>query len=189
MSLLDRTATFAASRAALVAVAAWGAAEAVALPLVPDILLGLLVLAAPRQLPRLFAALVLGALAGTALLYAAAVANSAVVEALLLALPGIDGGMVGDAVDATATGSLAPLLAFGPGTPLKVFTYGWVAGSGGPLLLAAGVVLNRITRILPLTLALALAGWLAPAWLRRHERAVLAGYALFYVGTYAIYWS
>jgi len=51
------------------------------------------------------------------------------------------------------------------------------------------VVLNRLTRIGPMVLAAALIGWLAPAWIRRHEALVLTAYGLFWLATYVLYWS
>ena len=54
---------------------------------------------------------------------------------------------------------------------------------------AAGVVLNRITRIVPGVLLLAIVGRVAPAFLRRHDRLVLIVYAAAYVVGYAVYWG
>jgi hypothetical protein len=55
--------------------------------------------------------------------------------------------------------------------------------------MAVGAVLNRITRIGPVLLLLAALGWIAPGFLRRHDRLVLVVYAAAYVVLYAIYWS
>jgi hypothetical protein len=77
----------------------------------------------------------------------------------------------------------------GPGPPLKVYTTEWVEAGGGPIALAAGVVLNRLTRIGPIVLAAAVAGWLLPGWLRRHERVVVVGYIVAWTVFYARYWS
>lgn len=188
-SLFDRMASVARSRWGWLVVGAWAFAEAIAFPIVPDVLLGLLVLAAPRSLVRLFVALVVGALLGTVILYAASLAAPDAVRAMLLALPGIDPVMVEAAVTDTAGGSLLALAGVGPGTPLKVYTYAWATGPGTPLVLAVGVVVNRFTRVLPPVIALAVVGWLAPGWLRRHERLVLVAYAAFYVVAYVLYWS
>jgi hypothetical protein len=75
----------------------------------------------------------------------------------------------------------------GPGTPLKVYTAAWAAGPATPLALAMGVVLNRITRIVPGLLLAAAAGWLAPGLIRRHDRLVLIAYAAFWIIAYVVY--
>jgi hypothetical protein len=66
----------------------------------------------------------------------------------------------------------------GPGPPLKVYTVEWTAAGGSFPGLILGVLLNRVTRIGPIVLVAALAGRLFPDWLRRHERPVIAGYAV-----------
>jgi hypothetical protein len=77
---------------------------------------------------------------------------------------------------------------FGFGAPLKVYTYAWAVGSAAPPLLAVGVVLNRITRVGPFVLGCAALGLLAPGWVRRHERLVLAAYAVLWIAIYAYVW-
>jgi hypothetical protein len=178
----------AGGRAGIVLVGGWAFAEAVFFPIIPDVVIGLLALVAPRRVPVLFAALVAGALAGTAVLYAMTLAAPGVVEAMLLALPGISPPVLDQARTAVADGVPTSIALIGPGTPLKVYTYAWATGPATPLALAAGAVLNRITRILPGLLLLTAVGWLAPGFLRRHDRLVLVIYALFYVAAYALYW-
>jgi membrane protein YqaA with SNARE-associated domain len=173
----------------LLLVGAWGFAEAVFLPIVPDVVIGLFALVAPRAVPRLFVALVVGALLGTAVLYALATVAPEAVASMLLALPGITPDMLAAARVQVAGGDPLSIAAVGPGTPLKVYTWAWATGPANPVALAIGAVLNRITRIaLPLAM-LAIVGLVAPAFLRRHDRLVLAAYAAFYVVAYAIYWS
>jgi hypothetical protein len=184
---LDAVARFAGTRGAAVLVAGWAAAEAVALPVVPDVALVLLALAAPRRAAALFGALILGALAGSLLLFAIANAAPDRVDAMLRAIPGIDQAMIDAAGTTLATDGVAGFAQFGPGPPLKVYTASWAALDGGVAGLLVGVVLNRLTRIAPVVVAAAIAGWLAPGWLRRHERLVLAGYAVAWVVVYAAY--
>ena len=175
--VLDRIAGVAADRRGVILVGSWAFAEAIALPVVPDIALGLLALAAPRHALRLFAVLVVTALAGTAVLYAVAVAAPDAASALLTALPGIDAATLDAARQAVAGGDPTAVAGFGPGMPLKVYTVAWATGPASPAALALGVVLNRVTRVGPVVLALAVLGRLAPAFLRRHERLVLGVYA------------
>ena len=130
-----------------------------------------------------------GALAGTAVLYVLSLVAPGAVESMLLALPGITDTMIAAARDTVAAGNPASIALVGPGTPLKVYTYAWATGPATPLALAVGAVLNRITRIGPVLLLLAALGWIAPGFLRRHDRLMLAVYATAYVVLYAIYWS
>jgi membrane protein YqaA with SNARE-associated domain len=176
-------------RAGVALVAVWAFAEAIFFPIIPDVAIGLLALVAPRRTLTLFAVLVAGALAGTAVLYVLTLAAPGAVESMLLALPGIPESMIAAARDTVAAGNPASIAQVGAGTPLKVYTYAWAIGPSTPLALAVGAVLNRITRIGPVVLLLAALGWFAPGFLRRHDRMVLAVYASAYVVLYAIYWS
>jgi 1-acyl-sn-glycerol-3-phosphate acyltransferase len=176
-------------RAGLALVGAWAFAEAIFFPIIPDVPIGLLALVAPRRALALFAALVAGALAGTAVLYAWSLVAPGAVHSMLLALPGIDETMLAAARDTVAAGNPASIALVGAGTPLKVYTYAWATGPATPLALAVGAVLNRITRIGPTLLLLAALGWVAPGFLRRHDRLTIAVYATAYVVLYAIYWS
>ncbi len=187
LSLLSNLARFANGRAGPLAIFLWALAEAVALPVIPDVLLGLLLLAAPRRFLILFAALCLGSLAGSLLLYGLTMADPEAVRHLLLGLPGINEPMVTAASRTVASGNPSCLLLFGPGTPLKVFTFAWANGAVSPNGFLPAVILNRISRIAPLALAQAGLGTLAPDFLRRHERMVLGLYVAAYVATYALY--
>ena len=185
---LDRIARFAASRAAIVLVGAWAFGEAIVLPVVPDVVLALLALAAPRRAGTLFAAVLAGAVAGSLVLAVATTAAPEAVDTMLRALPAIDDATfqaVNSALDEGVTG----FAQFGAGPPLKVYTTEWVESNGGPIALVAGVVLNRLTRIGPIVLLAAVAGWLIPGWLRRHERVVVVGYVGAWTAFYALYWS
>jgi len=175
--------------AGIALVGAWAFAEAIFFPIIPDVAIGLLVLIAPRRLLVLFAALLAGAVAGTAVLYALSLVAPGAVESMFLALPGIDEPMLVAARDTVATGNPTSIAQVGAGTPLKVYTYAWAIGPSTPLALAVGAVLNRITRIGPVVLLLAALGWIAPGFLRRHDRLTLVVYATAYVVLYAIYWS
>ena len=176
-------------RAGLLFVGAWGFAEAIAFPVIPDVAIGLLALVVPRRAAPMFAALLVGALAGSAVLYGLTLAAPGAVESMLLALPAIAPSMLVEASATVADGAPASMAVAGPGTPLKVYTYAWATGPATPFALAAGVVLNRVTRILPGVLLLALIGHLAPAFVRRHDGLVLVVYAVAYVVGYAIYWG
>jgi hypothetical protein len=186
---LDRTARLATSGAGVALVAAWSFAEAIVLPIVPDVVLDLFGLATPRRAPLLFLVAVVGSVAGTIVLFALASTAPATAQSLILAVPAIDPPMLDAARVTVAAGDPASLALFGPGTPLKVYSLAWAAG-GGPLVgLLIGAVVNRLTRIGPALLGCVGVGAVAPAWLRRHERLVLGLYTIFWLATYLAYWT
>jgi hypothetical protein len=185
---LDAIARFAGSRTAILLVSGWAAAEAVFLPIVPDVALVLLALAAPRRAAVLFLAALVGAVAGSIVLAFLAASAPDAADSLLRSIPGIDEARIAAAAGGLEDG-VAGFAQFGPGPPLKVYTVSWTESGGGILGLVVGVVLNRLTRIAPAVLAAAVVGWLIPGWLRRHERMVLGGYALAWLVLYAAYLS
>jgi hypothetical protein len=185
----DRIAAFAGSTAAAGLVGAWALAEALVLPVVPDVALALLAAAAPRLAVRLSAAVLVGAISGSVVLAALTTAVPAQVDAMLRALPAIDSATIA-AVDAeVAAEGVSAFAQLGPGPPLKVYTASWTAAGGNIPGLFVGVTINRLTRIGPVVFIAALAGWLAPGWLRRRERLVIPGYVLGWTAFYALYWG
>ena len=186
---MDAIERFAGSRWAAALVAVWAFGEAIVLPVVPDVALDLIALAAPRRALRLFAVAVVASLLGSVVLYALASTTPDAARRLVLAVPGIDQPML-DAAAATVAGGVPWSIAqVGPGTPLKVDTLAWAVGPAtfGPFLLA--VVLNRISRILPVLLLAAAAGAVAPDWIRRHERLVVVGYGVAWLALYVAYFA
>lgn len=181
-SLTDWLARFAGTRAAAVIVAAWGFGEAILLPLVPDLLLLPLAVAAPRRAAGLFGWTLLGALGGSLLLSAIALHDPAAAHRIVLGVPGIRRDMIDAAAAATATGNPVAMVHLGPGTPLKVYTIAWWAGAGSSFGYVVGVVANRLVRIGAGVLVFALIGLLAPRWIRRHERIAVTAYVLFWLG-------
>jgi len=166
----------------------WAFAEAIVVPVVPDVALALLALASPRRAAALFGAVLVGAVAGSIVLAAAASAAPGGVDGMLLALPGIDADTIASVDARLATDGVLGFAQFGPGPPLKVYTVEWTAAGGSWPGLILGVLLNRVTRIGPVVLVAALAGRLFPGWLRRHERLVILAYAVAWTVFYAIYW-
>jgi membrane protein YqaA with SNARE-associated domain len=187
MGLVDRLAAFAASRSGLAVAAGWGLAEAIVLPVVPDVLLYLLAAAAPAKAPRLFVATVIGALVGTALLYWLATLNPGAAREVVLAVPGIGHGTLASATAAVAGGDPASMALFGPGTPLKAYTVGWASGAGSLAGLLVGTVLNRLTRIGPVLLVAMGIGALLPGLVRQWERPLFVAYVVGWTVVYAAY--
>ena len=186
MSVFERLERFADRPAAIALIGLWAMAEAIVLPIVPDVGLCLLVLAAPRRTAHLFAAVVVGALVGTMLLAALSAQAPDAVRAMLLGLPGIDPAMLAEAGGTLDRHGVAGFARFGPGTPLKVFTDAWVVQGGEIPGLLAGAFLNRLTRIGPAALIAVAIGWFLGRWLRRRERLTLAAYGAFWLLVYAI---
>jgi hypothetical protein len=173
----------------LLLLAGWACAEAIALPVIPDLVLGLLVLVAPRRALVLFGATILGSLAGTAILYLATLADPAAIRTMLLTLPAIRPPMLSEATALVAGGDPFALILFGAGAPLKVYTWAWAAGAGTPAGLGLGVILNRLSRIGPLVLVTAVIGTVGADFIRRHDRLTLAVYVAFWIAVYAFYWG
>ena len=184
---MDAIARFAASRGAVVLVAVWAFGEAIVLPVVPDVALDLLALAAPRRAVGLFLVATLASLAGSVALFAFASAAPEAARSLVLAVPGVHAAMLDAASQTVAAGAPWSIAQLGPGTPLKVFTVAWAAGPGGIVPFLVGAILNRIARIGPTLVAAAAVGAIAPGWLRRHERLVIAGYGVAWVAFYGVY--
>jgi hypothetical protein len=189
VAVLDRLAALACRPGVAAAFGLWAAAEAIVLPVVPDVGLCLVVLAAPRFAPRLFVAVVVGAVAGTLLLGVFVDRTPAATEAMLLALPGIDESVLSDAEGRLARDGVAGFAQIGIGPPLKVYTSAWLNRGGDLPGLIAGSVLNRLTRVgLPLLVA-ALGGATFGSWFWRHARTTMAAYAVFWIVVYASIWT
>ena len=186
VSVFERLERFADRPAAIAMIGLWATAEAIVLPVVPDVGLCLLVLAAPRRSAHLFAAVVVGAVVGTVVLAALSAQAPDAVRAMLLGLPGIDPAMLAEADGTLDRHGIAGFARFGPGTPLKVFTDAWVVQGGEVPGLLVGAALNRLTRIGPAVLVAAAVGWFLGRWIRRREGLTLAAYGAFWLLVYAI---
>jgi hypothetical protein len=187
--VLERLTILASRPTTAAAFGLWAAAEAVLLPIVPDVGLCLVVLAAPRQVLRLLAAVVAGAVVGTLLLALLVDRAPDTTRTLLLALPGIDEAVIADADGQLSREGIPGFAQVGIGPPLKVYTSAWLGQGGDVPGLVAGSILNRVTRIGATVVVAALAGaWLA-AWLRRHALATLLAYAVFWIAVYVSIWT
>jgi hypothetical protein len=186
---LERISRFAEHSAAVATLGGWALTEAIVLPIVPDVGLGLLALAAPSRALRLFAAVIVGALAGTLVLAAIWTQAPEAARALLLSIPGIHPDTLTRVDRVLARDGVGGFAQFGPGAPLKVYTVEWLARGGDIAGVLVGAVLNRITRIGPPLVAAMAIGYFAGPVLRRHPGAVLAGYAAFWLLVYIAYFG
>ena len=187
MNLVDRMERFAVRRMALALVGLWAIAEAVFLPVVPDVGLCLLAIAAPRRSGILFAAVLVGAFLGSVAMAALAGASPDGVRQLLLSIPRIDMAMLADVDAKISSDGVLAYAQLGPGPPLKVYTAEWV-GVGGDLGgVIVGTMLNRVTRIGPVVVVAAIAGIVASGWIRRHARLTVLAYAAAWTVFYGLY--
>jgi 1-acyl-sn-glycerol-3-phosphate acyltransferase len=172
-----RVAALAVSGAGLTLVAAWSLAEAIVWPLVPELVLFALLLAAPRAGVRLVPAAVLASMAGglcTLALAGAGVAPGA---------PLVTERMRAEVVQQTlAEGPQAVRHQPLSGIPFKV--YAAEAGRAGvaPLPFLVEAVTHRGVRIASVGTACALLGVALRPWPHHHARVVTTGGALFAVG-------
>ncbi|MBI2781200.1 MAG: hypothetical protein HYX55_05335 [Chloroflexi bacterium] len=172
---------FAGRWVAIAIIAAWGLGEAIVLPVVPDVLLYVLAIAAPRRAAPLFGWAVLGALVGSLVLSSVALDDPASGRGMVLGVPGITEQTLGAAQLAVRDGDPLAMVHLGPGIPLKVYTVAWWEGAGTPAGYVVGVLANRLIRIGPGVALFWLIGTLAPAFVRRRERLLAIGYVLFWV--------
>ena len=174
------------SRAALVACALWGFAEATRFFVVPDVLVGWIALHGARR----GAAASLWATAGAVLGGLAVHADARVRRERLTEIPGISEAMLEDASAKLARDGWWALLR-GPldGIPYKV--YAAESGVRGlpPGELAAWTVPARLWRFLAVSLGAGATALVFRSSLRRREGAWLAGYLAFWAITYARYFA
>jgi membrane protein YqaA with SNARE-associated domain len=185
-------AIFAASATAGLLLAVWAMGEAIVLPVVPDVLLGILVLAAPAQSPMLFAITVAAAVAGALVLWALLRHRPGLARRLIEAQPALGESGLREASDRLARrGPLRGFAQLGAGLPLKAYLAALArlapATGYGPV--AAYALVNRVARIGPPTVAFALAAPLVAQLGAGVDPALFGavyflGWGLFYAG----YW-
>lgn len=181
---IEPFASLAADPLVLILLLAWGAGEALFLPVVPDVLLGLLVLAAPWQLGPLLLAAVAGGVSGAVAGWWLLLERPSLVRRVLAAQPGLGRRGLDQAEERVSRqGPLRAFAQVGPGLPLKAYLHavGVIAPATPPWTIAGLALVNRLARLGPVAIAFAVlhpfaVGWppalLGVAW--------VAGWALFY---------
>jgi membrane protein YqaA with SNARE-associated domain len=173
----------------LLAAFAWGLAEAVLLPVVPDVILTLIAQRFGLRAGLLgCAAAIVGAMLGGLVMWIFGAADPVAMRAMLDALPAIHPGMVAEAEAALAEAPLAALLVGSvTGVPYKVFAgLAPEAGVSAALLLAL-TPLARAPRFLFATIAAAAFDRMASRLVPRDVRtALVIGFWLVF---YAIFWA
>jgi hypothetical protein len=167
----------------------WGFGEAVALPVVPDVLLGLLALATPAALGAPVAAAISGGVLGALVLAELRRRHRPLIDRILAAQPGLGGGLASAHRRITEVGAVRGFAQIGPGLPLKAYIVSLVDAE--PTVAAGRLIglalLNRVTRIVPVVAAFAIVGHVARSTGASPSAALPAyvvGWAVFYLG----YW-
>ena len=145
---------------------AWGFGEAVALPIVPDVFLGLLALATPAALGLPLMAAIAGAIVGAIALARLHRRRPALVETIIALQPGLGPrGMAHARARIERAGAARGFAQVGPGLPLKAYVVALIEllGDPAPPALAGLTLLNRMTRVVPVVVGFALVGILARA--------------------------
>jgi 1-acyl-sn-glycerol-3-phosphate acyltransferase/membrane protein YqaA with SNARE-associated domain len=184
-SHLERVGTVARSPAGLWIAFAWGVAEALIFPIVPDVPVALMAAAAPSRFLPLATAAVAGSLAGGAAAYGLGALG---LGSLMLAhAPLVTQRMTGHALGSLGSAGAAALLGQPwTGIPYKVFAY-QASGAGvaaGPFL--AWSLVGRGHRILPVAAVFAAAWWPLHRWTPRLARRLYVPFAFSFLVVFAL---
>jgi hypothetical protein len=172
----------------LAAALVWGFAEATVFFIVPDVLLTLVAVLAPRRAVAAVLAALAGAMAGGALMHRHAAADPAAARALVDAVPAVTGAVV-DRARALLAGGLFEGMVRGSvsGLPFKIFAVEAGAEGGG---LAAFLAAALPARALRFALAVAATrGMVLTLFRSVPRRGLVAIWAGFWTALYAVYFS
>ena len=172
-----RVARLAGSPLGLLAVAGWAAAEAFSWPIVPEVLVGVLVLALPRRAPVLaLTALIASTLAGVAALLLAGSGWSAAEPLVTTRMHAQVGREV--AAEGAAAVRHQPM----SGIPLKAYAAAAGRAHAGPISFALHMIEGRGVRMVAVVAALAVVGTLGRGLRRYYPLLVATALILFTVG-------
>ncbi len=169
----------------------WGLGEAVVLPIVPDVLLGVMALATPAALGLPLVAAVVGAVIGALVLTDLWRDRPALVARLIALQPGLGPhGMTQAQGRIERDGAVRGFAQVGPGLPLKAYVVALLDLRGDPGWRAISrlTLVNRVTRLVPVVAGFALVGILARAAGLSPSAAVpiyVVGWTTFYL---AFWW-
>ena len=190
-SSLQPFAAIAAQPTIWLVLVAWGFAEALVAPIVPDVLIGILALAAPWELAPLLSAAILGGVGGAAAFWRLRRTRPDVVGRFLAIQPGLGRRGLAEAEERLRRrGVVRGFAQIGPGLPLKAYLAAMATiDPERPMVeVMALAAVNRLARLAPVAVAFALLHPVAVAadWDEPAIAAVyIAGWALFY----AAYWT
>lgn len=182
-------AAIAAEPAIWLVLIAWGFAEAIVAPVVPDVLIGILVLAAPWQLAPLLSAAIVGGVGGAAAFWRLRRVRPDIVARILASQPGLGRPGLTEAQERLRRrGVVKGFAQIGPGLPVKacLAALATIDPKRPVIEVMALALLNRLARLAPVAIAFAFLHPVALAadWGAATIAAVYtAGWALFY-GSY-----
>jgi membrane protein YqaA with SNARE-associated domain len=187
---LEPIAAIARSVEVLLVLVGWGIAEAVLLPIVPDVLIGILVLAAPDRAPILLGAAAAGGIAGALLDWWLVRRRPVLVARVLAAQPALGpAGIEAATHRLRELGRVRGFAQVGPGLPLKAYLRALddvaPASTGGEVAMLA--LVNRLVRLGPVTIGFALLNPVETA-VRRPAWLVAALYVIGWSLFYPVYW-
>ena len=169
----------------------WGLGEAVVLPIVPDVLLGLMALATPAALGLPLAVAIVGAVIGAVMLAELRRRRPEVVARIIAWQPGLGPhGMAQARARIEHQGAVRGFAQVGPGLPLKAYVVAFLDLDGQPGWPRLGglALVNRITRLVPVVAGFAVVGGLARAAGLSAPAAIpiyVVGWTIFYL---AFWW-
>ena len=168
---------------------AWGFAEAIAAPIVPDVGLGFLALATPAALGLPLASAIAGGVFGALALVVLRHRRPDIVDRILALQPGLGATGMADARVRIAKRGGAAFGQVGPGLPLKAYVVAYLHDRPGTRFveIAGLAFLNRLTRIVPIVAAFAVLGYLTRP-MDFSASSVALVYALGWVFFYAAFW-
>jgi membrane protein YqaA with SNARE-associated domain len=166
----------------------WGFAEATVFFIVPDVLLTLVALVAPRRAVAAIVAALAGAMAGGALMHRHAAVDPAAARALVDAVPAVTAAVLERARALLADGLFEGMVRGSvSGLPFKIFAVETGAEGGG---LGAFLAAALPARALRFALAVAATRALALTVFRKLPiRGLIAVWAVFWIVLYAVYFS
>lgn len=187
---LEPISALAGSGVVLLVLVAWGAGEAILLPIVPDVLIGLLALASPDRASALLGAAVLGGVAGAEADWWLVRRRTALVDRLLAWQPAL--GRAGIAAAERRLRDLGLIRGFaqlGPGLPLKAYLRALrtVAPASTIADVAGLAVTNRLARLGPVTIGFVLLNPVE-ATIRWPPGLVIGLYTVGWAIFYPAYW-
>jgi len=167
----------------------WGFAEGTLFFIIPDVLLSWASLAGARCGVRLLRAILAGALAAGIVMYAWAFAEPAQSHSVVAAVPFVRERMFEKVTEDYREHGLTGML-YGPssGVPYKVYAV-LAPSQHQPLLFILLSIPARLERLALSWLVFTGIGWAFHRWIRHHRRLTTGLFVIFWLITYAIYWS
>lgn len=182
--------TWTAEPAILAILALWGFGEAVALPVVPDVLLGLLALATPAALGLPLAAAIGGGVTGAVVLAFLRRHDARLMDRVIALQPGLGArGMSEAHRRVSGMGAARAFAQVGPGLPLKAYVATLIDAepATSPGRLSGLALLNRVTRIVPVVVVFAGVGHMARL-AGASPSSAIGAYVAGWIGFYGWFW-